>query len=60
MADESVRRQLVGMLSLGDIDLHASHELAGEIVEAEGRAPSYGEALQLANLVISWLKSVGS
>ena len=34
MADEFVRRQLVGMLSLGDIDLHASHELAGEIVEA--------------------------
>jgi len=31
---------MVGMLSLGDISLHAPHELTGEVVEAVTRRPA--------------------
>ncbi len=31
------QKRMVGMLSLGDIGLHASHELTGEVVEAVAR-----------------------
>lgn len=33
------QKRMVGMLSLGDISLHASHELTGEVVEAISQHP---------------------
>ncbi len=33
------KKRMVGMLSLGDISLHASHELTGEVVEAISQHP---------------------
>jgi CBS domain-containing protein len=34
------QKRMVGMLSLGDIGLHAPHELTGEVVEAVARRPA--------------------
>jgi CBS domain-containing protein len=34
------QKRMVGMLSLGDVGRHGSHELTGEIVEAISRAPA--------------------
>lgn len=34
------QNQMVGMLSLGDLGLHAPHELTGEVVEAAARRPA--------------------
>ena len=34
------QKRMVGMVSLGDIGLHAPHELAGEVVEAVARRPA--------------------
>jgi CBS-domain-containing membrane protein len=34
------QKRMVGMVSLGDIGLHAPHELTGEVVEAVARRPA--------------------
>ena len=33
------KKRMTGMLSLGDLALHASHELSGEVIEAVSRHP---------------------
>jgi CBS domain-containing protein len=33
-------KRMVGILSVGDVSLHASHELTGEVVEAVSRHPA--------------------